>query len=164
MLKSKKTIIIAIVVALVLVGTVTGVAFAQTGGAGTTPGSTLLSKVAKKLGIDQQKLETAFAEARKEMQEERLQELVKQGKITQEQLNQYKQWLQSRPDTKAYQDQLKKWQESKPGIPPDLKKWQESRPNVPIPGPFGGPGRGFFFPGQKPTPSSFQPVPRSGTI
>ena len=152
MWKSKKTIIIAVVVGLLLVGSITGVAFAQTGGTNTAPGATLLSKVAQKLGIDQQKLENAFTEARKEMQEERLQALVTQGKITQEQLNQYKQWMQSRPDTKPYQDQLKKWQESRPGTPPDLKKWQDSRPNTPMPGPFGHRGFGGFFPGPGPAP------------
>ncbi len=146
MLKSKKTIIIAVVVALVLVGSITGVAFAQTGGTGADSGKTLLGRVAKIMGVDQQKLESAFTQARKEIRDERLQELVTQGKITQEQMNQYKKWLDSRPDTKPYQDQLKKWQQTRPPIPPELKQWQESRPNVPMPG-TGGRG---FFPGPGP--------------
>jgi len=155
MWKSKK-FIIAVVAALVLVGSITGIAFAQTGSANTDPGKTLLGRVATILGINQQKLESAFAQARKEMQDERLQSLVTQGKITQEQLNQYKQWLQSRPDTKPYQDQVQKWQQSRPGIPPELKRWQDARPNIPIPGPSGHFGRGFkgFFPGPGPVPQS----------
>lgn len=150
MLKGKKTVvIIAVVAALVLVGTITGVAFAQTGSASTDSGKTLLGRVAKILNIDQQKLESAFAQAQKEIRDERLQELVKQGKITKEQLDQYKKWLESRPDTKAYRDQLKQWQQNRPPIPPELKQWQEGRPNIPIPRPF---GREFkdFFPGPAP--------------
>jgi len=147
MLKSKKTVIIvAVVVALVLVGSITGVAFAQTGSPSTDPGKTLLGRVAKIMGVDQQKLESAFTQARKELRDERLQDLVTQGKITQEQLNQYKKWLDSRPDMEPYQGQLKNWQQTRPPIPPELKKWQESRPNIPMPGPRGS----GFFPGTGP--------------
>ena len=55
--------------------------------------------------IDPQALQDAFAEARSEMQDEamqnRLQDLVDQGEITQEQADDYLEWWQSRPDVAA---------------------------------------------------------------
>jgi hypothetical protein len=53
------------------------------------------------MGVDQKKLEDAFAQAQREMRDEalnsRLQDLVSQGKMTQDQADQYKKWLQSEP-------------------------------------------------------------------
>ncbi len=102
MWKSKRFIIVAVIVALVLVGTVAGVALAQTGG-GSTPTSakTFAARVAAILGIDQQKVEDAFAKAKSDMSDEaltaKLDALVKSGKMTQQQADQYKSWWQSRP-------------------------------------------------------------------
>ena len=52
--------------------------------------------------IDPEALKDAFAQAQSEMQAEvmqnRLQNLVEQGEITQEQADQYLEWWQSRPD------------------------------------------------------------------
>ena len=52
--------------------------------------------------IDPQQLNDAFAQALSEMRNEalqsRLQNLVDQGKITQEQANQYLEWWESKPD------------------------------------------------------------------
>jgi len=105
MWRSKKLIIVAILAAVLLVGSIGGVAFAQTGSGSTDSGKTLLERVATILGIDQQKVKDAFAQAQKEMQNERLdnylKNLVSQGKITQPQADQYKSWLQSKPDVPA---------------------------------------------------------------
>ena len=102
MWKSKRFIIIAVIVALVLVGTVAGVALAQTSDGSTpTPAKTFAARVAAILGIDQQKVEDAFAKAKSDMSDEaltaRLDALVKSGKITQQQADQYESWWQSRP-------------------------------------------------------------------
>lgn len=102
MWKSKKFIIVAVIVAVVLVGTVAGVALAQTSsGSTTTPAKTFAARVAAILGVDQQKVEDAFAKAKRDMSDEaltaRLDALVKLGKITQQQADQYKSWWQSRP-------------------------------------------------------------------
>jgi len=103
MWKRKKLIAIALLAALVLVGGTVGVALAQTPSASQDTGKTLWARVATILGVDQQKLESAVAQAQHEMQDEalsnRLQQLVTEGKITQAQADQYKQWWQSRPDT-----------------------------------------------------------------
>jgi hypothetical protein len=70
-----------------------------------------------------------------------LKNLVSQGKITQAQADEYKAWVNSRPDMSQYQQQLKEWQQARPGISPELKAWEEARPNIPLPGGFGS--RGF---------------------
>lgn len=117
MWKSKKVILVTLLVVGILAGTIAGVALAQTGNTSTTDQSqtkesrdaALLDKVVKiyqeKTGvaIDSQALKDAFAQAQKETLDEalqsRLQNLVEKGKITQEQADQYKQWWQARPDT-----------------------------------------------------------------
>ncbi len=104
MWRKKKVIIIAVVAVVVLVvGSIGGIALAQT--PTPTPGTaktTILARVAAILGIDQKKVEDAFAQAQKEQRQEQidnyLKNLVAQGKITQQQADQYKQWLQSKPD------------------------------------------------------------------
>ncbi len=148
MWRNKKVIIVAVLGALVLAGSIGGVVYAQTGNStsgNATSGNPLLAKVAKILGTDQQKVESAFAQAQNETRTEaldnRLKDLVAQGKITQAQADQYKKWLQSRPDMTQYGQQLKDWQAARPGIPPELKAWEEARPDVPPPG--GPGGRGF---------------------
>jgi hypothetical protein len=111
MWRSKKFIIIAVLVAVVLIGTVGGVALAQTGDEDNnsqTQQEALLDKVCaiyeQNTGttIDAQALKDAFAQAQSEMQNESLdrflQSLVDEGKITQEEADQYKAWLESKPD------------------------------------------------------------------
>ena len=95
MWRSKKFIIIAsVVAALVLVGSLDRRSPRPDGKRGDSSGKTLLARVAEILGIDQQKVEDAFAQAQKEMQNEALdnylKNLVDEGKITQEQADQYK--------------------------------------------------------------------------
>jgi len=104
MLKSKKFIVISVIAAVVLIAGVAGVALAQTGSAETqAEGKTLLGRVATILGIEQQKVEDAFKQATREMADEgldaKLKAMVENGRITQEQADQYKSWWQARPDT-----------------------------------------------------------------
>ena len=105
MWRKKKFIIIAVVAALVVVGSIAGVVLAQTGDVNVSQPKTLLARVAEKLGIDQQKLEDAFAQAQSEMRTEalqnRLQSLVSQGKITQPQADDYLNWWEAKPDVPA---------------------------------------------------------------
>ena len=102
MWRSKKFIMVTLLVAVVLVGSIGGVALAQTENGDDSQPKTLLARVAEILSIDQQELEDAFAEARSEMQAEaldsRLQYLVDQDEITQDEADQYKAWMESRPD------------------------------------------------------------------
>jgi hypothetical protein len=96
----RKVILIPILVALMVVGSMVGVTLAQAGS--DSSGNTLLARVAAILGIDQTKVEDAFAQAQKEMRDEAvdsyLKDMVEQGKITQEEADQYKTWWDAKPD------------------------------------------------------------------
>jgi len=111
MRRTKKLIIIAVLAAVVLVGSIGGVALAQTGdedNSSQTQQEALLVKVCEiyeentGTAIDAQALKEAFVQAQDEVRTEaldsHLQKLVEEGKITQEQADQYKEWLESRPD------------------------------------------------------------------
>jgi hypothetical protein len=108
MWRRKKFIVISVLAAVILlvVGVIGGVASAQTGDAPEKTGSrTLLARVAEILGIEQSELESAVTQAREEMRDEaldaRLQRLVEAGRLTQEQADEYKAWIESRPDVPA---------------------------------------------------------------
>jgi polyhydroxyalkanoate synthesis regulator phasin len=116
MFKSKKAIILIPVIAvLLLLGMTAGIVLAQDG---PGPNQDILAKVAKILGIDQQKLAAAFKQAQTELQAERLAQQVKDGKITQQQADQLKAWEAKRPaDPKANPQQFQDWMKSRPDIP-----------------------------------------------
>ena len=116
----KKRFIIGLLAAVIIVlASLGGIALAQDEG-GSGQHDTLLGRVADILGIDQQKVEDAFSQAQAELQAEaldaRLQALVDKGVITEDQAAEYKTWLESRPDTSEYKDQIENWLESRPDI------------------------------------------------
>jgi len=112
MKRNKKYILITVLSIAVAVGIVTGVVFAQSdNGDDIEPKArheALLDRVCEiyeentGVAIDPQALQDAFAEARGEMldkaMDSRLQYLVDQGIITQEEADQYFEWWESRPD------------------------------------------------------------------
>ena len=112
MWRNKKTVLMALLATVLLVGTIGGVAVAQANNGGDSQAldqrGALLDRVCEiyeqntGTAIDQEALEDAFAQARSEMQAEamqnRLQNLVDQGTITQEEADQYTEWWESRPD------------------------------------------------------------------
>lgn len=112
MWRSKKFIIITVTVAAVVAGCLAGVVFANPeNGDASQPESkcgALLDRVCEiyeentGVTIDPQQLRDAFVQARSETElevlESRLQHLVDQGQITQEQADQYLEWWESRPD------------------------------------------------------------------
>jgi uncharacterized membrane protein len=113
MWRSKKFIFIGvIVIAIVLTGTLGGVAIAQanddSANQAQTAENTLMEKVAEiyqantGTTIDVQQLKKAFEQAGQEIRSEArdnfLQKLVDEGKITQEQSDQFKAWLEAKPD------------------------------------------------------------------
>jgi len=124
MWRSKKLIVIAVLAAVVLVGTIGGIALAQEDGEVNGDNSqpqTLLARVATILGIDQQELEDAFVQAKSELRNEALdsylQNLVDEGKITQEEADQYKAWWQAKPDMEPFRQQLEQWKQDRPDMP-----------------------------------------------
>ena len=129
MWRRKRIVIAALVAVAVLVSGTAGVAFAQAKEEGSA--KTLVARVAQILGIEEQKVQNAFDQARKEIGNEALDNYLKwavdKGRITQEQADKYKNWWQSRPAS------------------PELKEWQQARPDIPLlRGPFGRSGfKGF---------------------
>jgi len=116
MRRSKKLIIIIATVASVLALTLSGVAFAEEeNGSDDQPvprHEVLLERVCEiyedntGVALDSEELQNAFAQAGDEMRDEameaRLQNLVEQGKITQEEAKQYLEWWESKPDTESF--------------------------------------------------------------
>jgi len=114
MRRSKKFIVIALAAVLV-VGSAVGVVLAADNGDedGSLPvgHGALLDRICEiyeentGTTIDPKALQDAFAQARIEMRDEvlqnRLQNLVEQGEITQDEADQYLEWWQARPDVVA---------------------------------------------------------------
>jgi hypothetical protein len=110
MWRGKKFILVTVLATVALVGSISGVVVAQNGD-NSQPNAvnqTLLDRVCEiyqentGVAIDPQALKDAFAQAQSEKLQEaldsRLQYLVDQGKITQGEADQYKEWWQSRPN------------------------------------------------------------------
>lgn len=160
MWRTKKFIVVAALLAVALVAGTTGVALAQDSKDGTGPRQALLTRVAQILGIDQQQLEDAVKQAMSEQREQikekgnqRLQDMVNEGKITQEQLDEFNAWLKAKPDINIHifglrnLDKLVEEGKITQQQADDLEAWLKARPELPLPneGEFGGkrPGRGF---------------------
>jgi ATP-dependent exoDNAse (exonuclease V) alpha subunit len=140
MWRSKKFIVVTVLAAVVLLGSIGGAVFAQTGTGDDSQPKSLLDRVAEILAdqginVSSDQLKEAFTQAQDEMKDEALdkllQKLVDADKITQEQADQYKGWLQARPDMDPFRQQLKEWQQAKPEVPPQLKEWKQGRPDMP---------------------------------
>jgi DNA-binding HxlR family transcriptional regulator len=138
MRKIQKFILAIVLVAIMLISSAPAIALAQEDGTPERRGA-LISQVADILGIDQQELENALKQAQMELREEtldtRLQELIADGTLTQEQANELESWINARPDvpnipprqlkkalengtiTQEQIDQLKAWLKSRPDIP-----------------------------------------------
>ena len=112
MWKSKKFVLIIILAIVAVVGGTTGLVMASTGDGGESQAETqheaLLDRICQiyeentGVAIDPDQLQSAFDQARDEMQDEALQswlqKLVDEGKITQDEADQYLEWWQSKPD------------------------------------------------------------------
>jgi hypothetical protein len=138
MWRSKKFIIIALLVAIVAIGSISGVALAQ-GNEDKAPAAGSGDFMARAcaiyeentgVAIDQEALKEAFAQAQSERQaaarEAQLAKMVENGLLSEEQAQ-------------------------------ELQEWWESRPDVPVIAGFGGNGmfRGGF--GQPAPPEGFEP-------
>ena len=94
------TPIAIVVVAVTAIGF--SVAFAQGDGKGDFNASRLSAKVAEILGLDTAVVDGAIKQAREELRDEAIQKklnaLVEKGRLTQEQADEYLNWIQSRPE------------------------------------------------------------------
>lgn len=106
MKKRTKFAVIAIVAIVALASGITAIAFAESpegeAGSDSGPGQVFISKVADILGLDEEQLADAFIQARQEMWEEcceqRLQRAVEEGRITEGEAEQIREWWDSRPE------------------------------------------------------------------
>ena len=93
-----------IVAAVMLLGIMGGVAMAQETDDedGDSTKQSFAARVADILGLDETTVQDAMDEAREEMREEALQAkldwLVENGHMTQEQADEYKTWIESKPE------------------------------------------------------------------
>jgi len=138
---NRRKIIAGILVAtMALTGLLVGTVSADDEANGANPRDTLMARVAELLDIDQDDLEAAFTQALGEQREQRqekmqaardtrLQALIDEGVLTQEQVDAWGEWLESRPDNSD-----------------EIKEWMESRPDMGDAFPFAG-GRGGMRPG-----------------
>jgi competence protein ComGC len=138
MKKMYKFVLATILVAVMLTTSLPFAALAQESAAPQRQAA-LTARAAELLGMDQQKLEASLKQARTELEKEnldaRLQELIADGTLTQQQADELKTWMNARPDvpmvapgrldealgkgviTQEQVDALKAWQEAKPDIP-----------------------------------------------
>lgn len=115
MWRTKKFIVSAVLATVLLAGSTVGVVLAQTGngddGQPEARDAALLDKVCEiyeqntGVSIDSEALKDAFIQAQGEMRNEalgnRLDKLVEDGKITQDEANEYLEWWESKPDVPA---------------------------------------------------------------
>jgi polyhydroxyalkanoate synthesis regulator phasin len=138
--KIAKILLSSILAVTMVVGT-TGMALADDGQSSQPKPGGLLDRVAQILNIDAQKLKDAFKQALTELRTERqntgLQNLVDGGKLTQEQADQLKAWLDSRPDVPRVGpnglDQLLKDGKITQQQYDAYQTWLKSKPDVPLP-------------------------------
>lgn len=106
----RKRVLIPALAALLLTGAIAGTAFAQSGSSDDDPTvSRFVEVLAGKLGIGEEELQTALDETKAELQAERkaareqqlrdkLAAMVEEGKITQEQADEYLDWRLNPPE------------------------------------------------------------------
>ena len=95
-----------ILTGLLVIGITGGAVLAHGGGEnGDSPVNSFASRVAGflGLGLTEAQVQDAFDQARAEMQDEAIQhkldKMVENGRLTQEEADEYKEWYDSRPDT-----------------------------------------------------------------
>jgi hypothetical protein len=150
MWRNKKFIIIAVLTVLVLGATLGGVAIAQADDedinvSQTANASSFLDKVAEiyqqntGVAIDADELQKAMTEAGQALKDDAqhnfLQKLVEDGRITQEQADEFETWLEARPTLPT--EEFKGWWDSRPDMPGLFGEGDGLRI-----GPFGGMHRG----------------------
>ncbi|MBI4200587.1 MAG: hypothetical protein HY535_08975 [Chloroflexi bacterium] len=99
----RRWLFLGLLAGVLALGITGGTVLAQSGDSGGgSPLNSFVSRVAAILGLDEAKVQGAFKQAAKEMEDEALQQkldrMVEQGRLTREQADQIKTWYQSRPE------------------------------------------------------------------
>ncbi|NLE94869.1 MAG: hypothetical protein GX600_04175 [Dehalococcoidia bacterium] len=119
----KKLVAGVLVATMALAGVLAGTLSADEESPGA-PRDPLFARVAELLGLEQQQVEGAFQQAMSEQRAERqaemeaardarLQELIDDGVLTEQQVEEWNAWLESRPDVG---DEMREWFESRPDM------------------------------------------------
>jgi len=110
---------------------------------GLRPAGKILERVAQILNIDKQELIDAFKQAGGEVRQQglndRLDKWVADGKLTQDEANQYKAWLTAKPSgvviaPQVMKDLLKNGKITQAQFDA-WKAWWDTKPNIPLPKP-----------------------------
>ncbi|MCJ7514361.1 MAG: hypothetical protein MUO89_00085 [Dehalococcoidia bacterium] len=152
-MKIARLLLSSLLAVTMVVGTA-GTALADDGQSGQGKQDGLLARVAQILNIDVQKLKDAFKQAltelRTEKQDTGLENLVTSGKLTQDQADELKAWLDSRPDIPGVGprniDQSLKAGKITQEQYDAYQAWLAAKPDVPLPVRQDGPGRGVQGP------------------
>lgn len=99
----KRWLFVTLLVGALALGVTGGTVLAQESGTeGGSPMKSFAARVAAILGVDEANVQDAFRQATQEMQDEALQRklerMVENGRLTQEQADQIRAWYQSRPE------------------------------------------------------------------
>ena len=109
-MRRKRWLVVPIIVGLLTLGITTGALLAHGGGADRASAlESYANRVAAILGLEESQVQDAFTQASEEAREEwqaakearlkdKLDQMVEDGSIDQEQADQYMEWLQSRPE------------------------------------------------------------------
>ncbi len=151
MKKTRSRLLIGILVAVMaLTGVLIGTVSADDAPAGQR--DSLMARVAEILGLDQGEVEDAFQQALSEQREERrqqmetaretrMQHLIEQGVITQDQVDEWEAWLESRPDNS---DEMREWFESRPDFDAEGSHGMRAFGRRMVPEQFGRMTPGYF--------------------
>ena len=143
-MKNRRKLLIGVLVAtMALTGVLVGTVSADTEGNGNARDN-LMARVAEILGIDQEDVEGAFTQANEEMRAERqeqmeaaradrIQGLIDEGVLTQEQVDDMEEWLEARPDNR---DEMQEWFDSRPDLGEDFPMMDSNRGGL-MPGKMG---------------------------
>ncbi len=106
--RKKRWMLMSVLVGLLTVGITAGAVLAH-GGGGESALDSFASRVANILGLEESQVQDAFTQAKEEGREakqaakearlqDKLDQMVEGGSITQEQADQYMEWVQSKPE------------------------------------------------------------------
>ena len=98
----RRWIFVPLTVAVLVLGLTAGAVLAYGNGNGDGALGSFVSRVASILGLDEAQVQDAFDQAARDIQDDRLQQrldrLVESGHLTQEQADEYREWMDSRPE------------------------------------------------------------------
>ena len=123
----KRRLIVGILVATIALGGVLVGSISADDEVTVSPRANLMARVAQILGIDQEDVENAFQQALTEQRDARLQDLVDQGVLTEEQVAEWKAWCAARPDNR---DELRAWFASRPDMGDSFASMRPGRSDV----------------------------------